>query len=99
MRPIDADVLKGCAIIRPHNNEETAMIRKFSDLVNHFEIPTLDVAPVVHGRWIEESELDENGNVIAMCNQCYHTDEHSVNIKIPYCWYCGARMDGGADNG
>lgn len=47
VRPIDANALKGCAIVRPHNNEETSMIRKFSDLVNHFEIPTLDVATVV----------------------------------------------------
>ena len=50
-----------------------------------------------HGRWIEDTEPDENGNVIAMCNQCYHMDEHGKNIKIPYCWNCGAKMDGGAE--
>lgn len=58
-------------------------------------LPTIEAEPVKHGRWIEETEPDENGNVISMCNQCYHTDEHCKNIKIPYCWYCGARMDGG----
>ncbi len=69
--------------------------------------PTIEAEPVRHGRWIEETEPDENGNVTAMCNQCYHTDEHCKNIKPPYCWYCGARMDatdtndggkGGTDN-
>lgn len=55
-------------------------------------IPTINTKPVRHGRWIEETEPDENGNVIAVCNQCYHTDEHCKNIKIPYCWNCGADM-------
>jgi hypothetical protein len=63
-----------------------------------YEAPTIEAEPVRHGRWIEETEPDENGNVVTMCNQCYHTDEHGVNMKIPYCWYCGARMDGGADD-
>jgi hypothetical protein len=72
-----------------------------------YEAPTIEAEPVRRGRWIEETEPDENGNVTAMCNQCYHTDEHCKNIKILYCWYCGARMDatdtndggrGGADN-
>ena len=59
--------------------------------------PTIEAEPVRHGRWIEETEPDENGNVISMCNQCYHTDEHGKNIIIRYCWYCGAKMyaDGG----
>jgi hypothetical protein len=56
-------------------------------------MPTIEAEPVRHGRWIEETEPDENGNVTAMCNQCYHTDEHCKNIKPPYCWYCGERMD------
>lgn len=56
-------------------------------------LPTIE-PEVRHGRWVEDTEPDENGNVISMCNQCYHTDEHSKNIKILYCWNCGAKMDG-----
>lgn len=55
-------------------------------------LTTVETKPVRHGKWIEETEPDENGNVITMCNQCYHTDEHCKNMKIPYCWYCGADM-------
>jgi hypothetical protein len=66
----------------------------FCDAINKvLELPTIESEPVRRGRWIEETESDENGNVTAMCNQCYHTDEHCKNIKPPYCWYCGARMD------
>ena len=43
---IALDSLKGCAIIRPHGSEEIALIKKFSERVNHFEIPTADVEPL-----------------------------------------------------
>ena len=56
------------------------------------DAPTIEAKPVRHGKWIEETEPDENGNVVSMCNQCYHTVEHCKNIKVRYCWYCGAYM-------
>ena len=69
-----------------HNSEHM----HFKYMIDH--APTVEARPVRHGRWIEETEPDENGNVISMCDQCYHTDEHCKNMKIPYCWYCGADM-------
>lgn len=48
-----------------------------------------DVAPVVHGRWIE----DESGIII--CPEC----KRGYNLIAKYnhyCPNCGAKMDGGA---
>ncbi len=58
-------------------------------------VPAADVAPVVHGRWIEDHDY-------LKCPEC------GVMVKWDftffdignwnYCPNCGAMMDGGADN-
>ena len=58
------------------------------------DIPAADVAPVVHGRWIDEGTRDEEGNGQYTCSNCDHHDNHSPGIDVPFCWHCGARMDG-----
>lgn len=63
-------------------------------------IPAADVSPVVHSEWDygdEPMEVDEAGNVQAFCKRCGAGDVHAKrNInKVPYCWKCGAKMDGG----
>lgn len=62
------------------------------ELIN--EIPTADVAPVVHARWITRSDK----GVVSMthpymCSRCWRVEMN----KEPYC-NCGAKMDGGAEN-
>ena len=63
------------------------------------EIPTADVAPVVHGRW--EPCFDENCRCrwgfgkCSNCGQEYYA--HSINY-YKYCPNCGAKMDGGDNN-
>lgn len=54
--------------------------------------PAIDAAPVVHGEWIELHE--ENGHEVGTCSHCRH-----VRIVDNYCPNCGAKMDGGNDNG
>ena len=61
-----------------------------------WEAPTID--PVRHGRWINESEEDECHNVECECSLCHHKDIHAVSAIVPYCWHCGAKMDGGSDD-
>lgn len=56
-------------------------------------IPSADVAQVAHGRWINWGIYDDDGNGEYTCSCCGHNDKHSPNIKVPYCWYCGAKMD------
>lgn len=57
-------------------------------------IPAADVAPVVHGRWIEQEKY--TFGVMYDCSICGDRildNGHSWN----YCPNCGSRMDGGAD--
>lgn len=60
------------------------------------EIPTADVAPVVHGRWIVPIPPDNYTYCKCVCSVCNHT---AGKHKTPYCPACGAKMDGGAENG
>ena len=54
-------------------------------------IPDADVAPVVHGRWIE----DESGIIICpKCKRGYNLVAKFTN----YCPGCGAKMDGGGSD-
>ena len=52
-------------------------------------VPAADVAPVVHGRKIE------NGNIgcFGLCSLCSECLPYGAN----YCPNCGARMDGDSD--
>ena len=52
-------------------------------------IPAVDAAPVVHGRWISKSEEGLYGP--AYCSIC----DFELRIDdTPYCPMCGAKMDG-----
>lgn len=51
-----------------------------------FETPVAEVAPVVHGRWI-----DVGGGYVA-CSEC--GEEHGwETYRASYCEDCGAKMD------
>lgn len=56
-----------------------------------------DVAPVRHGRWIEHKHFNHDHYIDSTyeCSEC--------NVEEPltsdYCPNCGAKMDGGFDNG
>lgn len=57
-------------------------------------IPTADVAPVVHGRWIQVDSTKcrcSHCDIIALIALYPHGDKN-------FCPNCGAKMDGGADN-
>lgn len=54
--------------------------------------PAADVAPVVHGRWIDD------GSGIIICPEC----ERGYNLHAKYTHYCpncGAKMDGEKKDG
>ena len=62
--------------------------------------PSADVAPVVHGRWIGAPLC---GNDNCKCSECgsWHNIHANLRGEImqKYCPNCGARMDGGSENG
>ena len=54
--------------------------------------PAADVAPVRHGRWIDN---DAPGYKWAFyCSKCGYIDGYPFNDRHNYCPNCGARMDG-----
>ena len=61
------------------------------------DTPTVDVVPVVHGRWIEKSAPARK--IYFECSHCGAQENKHTAIKGYYCWRCGAKMDGSAENG
>ena len=59
------------------------------------ELPAADVAPVIYAKWKFVAGPDEDNNLQFMCDNCGAGDVHATNATVPYCWRCGARMDGG----
>ena len=51
--------------------------------------PAADVAPVVHGQWLEEGGVQ----ICSNCGEEHCWDEY----RAPFCDNCGARMDGAAE--
>ena len=64
-------------------------------------IPTADVAPVVHGRWVHSRYEDcAEQFELVKCSRCNH-EAYAMAIYVRggnYCPNCGAKMDGGVDD-
>ena len=54
--------------------------------------PTVDAVEVVHGRWVVENEES-----IRCPNCCFN--RASIKMPLNYCPNCGAKMDGGNEDG
>lgn len=59
------------------------------------DAPAADVAPVRHGDW--EIVLGSNGKEYMVCTCCRVSQD--LTGVFTYCPNCGARMDGGSENG
>ena len=88
-RLIDGNKLE--SLIRDNYNlnygETLINPRYFMDLVE--DAPTIEAAPVVHGKWVRK---ETGGGLLAICNSCKYPVSwwHRTN----FCPHCGARMDG-----
>lgn len=60
------------------------------------DIPAADVAPVVHTRW---AHLGGDEWCCPVCGFVIATEGSWDKPTKKYCEDCGAKMDGGADNG
>lgn len=92
MRPIDADraleIVRDQGIAHPNayhlTNYATLILR---------EAPTIDVAPVRHGRWI--SVPHKLARVCSVCNRDEPYKFADIDADVyDYCPNCGAKMDG-----
>lgn len=55
--------------------------------------PAVNVAPVVHGRWIYDKKAQR-----PYCSVCKEYFYGATNSPMSYCSNCGAKMDGGNEN-
>lgn len=65
---------------------------RFEDL--SFDVQNMnpeDVAPVVHGRWMDVREKRLFGDHYFLCSNC--KSRNGLMISFNYCPNCGARMD------
>ena len=63
--------------------------------------PAADVVTVVHGRWLHSGCEECSGLEVVKCSECNH-EAFAIAFYVCNgndCPSCGARMDGGADNG
>lgn len=62
--------------------------------ISIWDIPKVDVAPVVHGEWV--AEFDLAGSTFYRCSVCDRQEvlltKEDVKECFPYC-HCGAKMD------
>ncbi len=93
MRPIDADraleIVRDQGIAHPNayhlTNYATLILR---------EAPTIDVAPVQHGRWV--SVPHKLARICSVCNRDEPYKFADIDADVyDYCPSCGAKMDGG----
>lgn len=100
VRPIDGNALieKIDKIDWYHVNEDGKLVSGAKNVLEAYfpafdiydaveYMSTIDVAPVVHAKWV--------GNNGTFCSNCGKSDANAFNHHIPYCWNCGAKMDGG----
>lgn len=89
MRLIDADALRERAIkvfaVKDHWYMKAVGTREID------KAPTIDAAPVVHGKWIFNDDWWE-----FRCSLCQGAIGNIKKYK--FCPNCGARMDGGENN-
>lgn len=71
--------------------------RYFSVKFDIENFPIADVVPVVHGRWI--SKNGHGYEWVFVCSNCDYVDGYPFNERPNYCPNCGAKMDGGIENG
>ena len=92
MRPIDADraleIVRDQGIAHPNayhlTNYATLILR---------EAPTIDVAPVKHGRWV--SVPHKLARVCSVCNRDEPYKFADIDADVyDYCPNCGAKMNG-----
>lgn len=92
---LEKELNERLAFLREHNRNYDQYTDGFDEAVDRVEnFPAADVAPVVHANWVD-----------GKCSNCgvdIPTDDaHDVifGSECRFCYYCGAKMDGGDGNG
>lgn len=100
MRLIDANALMEKVCGNCQRNDcvpdatDTVYGCMFSEIID--QMPTIE-PEVRHGRWIPAKDVKKwiSSDKLVLCTEC----EELNSKRSTFCPNCGARMDGGADNG
>lgn len=81
---------------RPYSHMEESI--PFDVLVTDLQdsVPAADVAPVNHGRWVQEREIENHflgSGTSFHCSACGRKAGHNQVKAYHYCPRCGAKMD------
>lgn len=82
-------MIEACVLDGDHRSADC--FRYAIDILD--DTKTEDVASVVHGKWINYLEPDEDENRQCNCSVCNAGDIQREGTEVPYCWKCGAKMD------
>lgn len=100
---IDRDALRQAVLESQHDNPHPRGMAHIAHDCEHAHFvamiarfPAADVAPVVHGRW---AHLGGDEWCCSACGFVITTEGSWDKPTKKYCEDCGAKMDGGADNG
>ena len=64
------------------------------------DAPTVDAVEVVHGRWYYRNPTDTlNEHLMCTACKCLFWKNIEEMVSYPYCPNCGAKMDGGNEDG
>ena len=102
-RYIDADALKDELELADFETD-SRMFGGQTVLFKDSVFKIVDSAPTISpdevrgkGKWLRKEKvrhnLDGDGDYRYECSACGHSDEHNENVHVPFCWYCGAKME------
>lgn len=98
---IEKEALRQFPIRKDHYDKENGdehFIFGIEAVLEYAEnLPAADVAPVRHGRWLDGKCTVCGWEEPDVCTWTGYDSE--AWIETPYCPNCGAKMDGGIDNG
>ena len=99
VRMIDANAIRYEPMLSARGNGqyEEVMVA-YKDQID--DLPTIEERKT--GKWILDDEQDpsevSNGNYRYICSECGKKDIHARTQEVPFCWHCGAKMEG-VENG
>lgn len=87
-----SDLISRAAAIGCLGNSPEQMCMPWSEMERMLrELPAVDAAPVVHGRWIDYKDEHQ----CSVCKETTIVDFYVWRaIQFDFCPYCGAKMDG-----
>lgn len=85
----------------------SVLAKKFRSGMLHYDdlmatiadVPTVDDVEVVHGRWVLRQDDGYEWHECSSCRAQPLNDNAERPVLSDYCPHCGAKMDGGNDDG